>query len=275
MINLHETRLNAYRGDYRQFELTSERRRHEIAREEDRRARRAGVGVGRQRAAKAVTFEFPTAPDFPPEGSPLVRVVDVGFTYPGRDDFRLVNVDLGVYANDRAAVVGSNCQGKSTFVRLIAGGLQPTSGTLERYPKLRIGYYAQHFVDAIGSIDDTPVQHLVNAYGVKPGETCRKILGEFGLRGREHLTPIRLLSGGQKARVVLAGISTKRPHILLLDEPSNHLDEQSIHAMCDALDAFVGAVIVVSHDARLLRRLCADGAVWVGGRGRQSRQVPG
>jgi ATP-binding cassette subfamily F protein 1 len=84
------------------------------------------------------------------------------------------------------------------------------------------------------------------------------MLGKFGLSGHHHLVPIVKLSGGQKARVVFAGISLSQPHILLLDEPTNHLDMQSIDALCDAVEEFEGGVVVISHDAQLLSRLCAD-----------------
>ena len=86
----------------------------------------------------------------------------------------------------------------------------------------------------------------------------RARLGRFGLSGHHHLTPICKLSGGQKARVVFTSISLSQPHILLLDEPTNHLDMQSIDALCDAVQEFEGGVIVISHDAQLLSKLCMD-----------------
>lgn len=98
---------------------------------------------------------------------------------------------------------------------------------------------------------------LLQESRLKP-EEMRARLGRFGLSGHHHLTPICKLSGGQKARVVFTSISLSQPHILLLDEPTNHLDMQSIDALCDAVQEFEGGVIVISHDAQLLSKLCMD-----------------
>jgi ATP-binding cassette subfamily F protein 1 len=119
-------------------------------------------------------------------------------------------------------------------------------------------------------MDETPVQYLLRLYPDQEGpskqETVRAKLGKFGLPSHNHLTPIVKLSGGQKARVVFTSISMARPHILLLDEPTNHLDMQSIDALADALDEFSGGVLLVSHDARLISRVCEEeenSVVWV------------
>ena len=109
-------------------------------------------------------------------------------------------------------------------------------------------------------MDVNPVEYLLSKFpesGLKP-EGVRAMLGKFGLSGHHHLVPIVKLSGGQKARVVFAAIALSQPHILLLDEPTNHLDMQSIDALCDAVEGFGGGVVVISHDAQLLSRLCAD-----------------
>lgn len=100
---------------------------------------------------------------------------------------------------------------------------------------------------------------------MKP-EDMRAMLGRFGLSGKHHLTPICKLSGGQKSRVVFTAISLLQPHILLFDEPTNHLDMQSIDALCDAIEVFEGGVVVISHDAQLLSRMCEDetrSEVWI------------
>ena len=93
----------------------------------------------------------------------------------------------------------------------------------------------------------------------------RAMLGRFGLSGHHHLQPIVKLSGGQKARVVFTAIALSNPHILLLDEPTNHLDMQSIDALADALEEFEGGVVIISHDARLLSRICDDAGEPLGG----------
>ena len=97
-------------------------------------------------------------------------------------------------------------------------------------------------------------------------EQMRAKLGKFGLSGHHHMQPIVKLSGGQKARVVFAAISLSRPHILLLDEPTNHLDMQSVDALADAIETYEGGVVIISHDSRLLSRVCEDeerSEVWI------------
>ncbi|XP_022899527.1 ABC transporter F family member 4-like [Olea europaea var. sylvestris] len=139
--------------------------------------------------------------------------------------------------------------------------------------KLRIGRYSQHFVDLL-IMDETPVQYLLRLHpeqeGLSKQEAVRAKLGKFGLPSHNHLTPIAKLSGGQKARVVFTSISMSKPHILLLDEPTNHLDMQSIDALADALDEFTGGVVLVSHDSRLISRVCDDeerSEIWLGENG--------
>eukprot|EP00210_Caulerpa_lentillifera_P008449 g8061.t1 len=204
----------------------------------------------------SVQFEFPSHSELPP---PLLQLIDADFQYPGRDDFGLSGVNLGIDMGSRVAIVGPNGAGKSTLMNLLAGDLEPVKGESRRNRKLRVGRYAQHFVDLL-QMDESPVEYLMSQFpqsGLKP-EQMRAKLGKFGLSGQHHLTPICKLSGGQKARVVFTQISLLEAHILLLDEPTNHLDMQSIDALCDAIQAFEGGVVVISHDAQLLMSMCED-----------------
>ncbi|KIY93461.1 hypothetical protein MNEG_14502 [Monoraphidium neglectum] len=190
-----------------------------------------------------VEFHFPEPTDL--GSNSLMQLMDADFKYPGRDDFGLKNVNIGIDMGSRVAIVGPNGAGKTTLMNLLSGDLEPTAGESRRSAKLRIGRYNQHFVDAL-SMDVNPVEYLMTKYpesGLKP-EGVRAMLGKFGLSGHHHLVPIVKLSGGQKARVVFAGISLSQPHILLLDEPTNHLDMQSIDALCDAVEEFGGGVVV-------------------------------
>jgi ABC-type Mn2+/Zn2+ transport system ATPase subunit len=163
-----------------------------------------------------VSFSFPEPTELPP---PLMQLVDAGFSYPGREDFGLEGLNIGVDMGSRVAIVGPNGAGKTTLMNLLSGDLVPNVGESRRSHKLRIGRYAQHFVDAL-EMDVNPVEYLLHKYpesGLRP-EQMRAMLGRFGLSGAHHLTPIVKLSGGQKARVVFASIALSRPHILLLDE---------------------------------------------------------
>ncbi|KAG0541880.1 hypothetical protein BDA96_02G054400 [Sorghum bicolor] len=214
----------------------------------------------------SVEFHFPEPTELTP---PLLQLIEVGFSYPGRPDFKLSGVDVGIDMGTRVAIVGPNGAGKSTLLNLLAGDLTPTEGEVRRSQKLRIGRYSQHFVDLL-TMEENPVQYLLRLHpdqeGMSKAETVRAKLGKFGLPGHNHLTPIVKLSGGQKARVVFTSISMSQPHILLLDEPTNHLDMQSIDALADALDKFTGGVVLVSHDSRLISRVCEDeqrSEIWV------------
>ncbi|KAL6501436.1 ABC transporter F member 4 [Orobanche gracilis] len=213
-----------------------------------------------------VEFHFPKPMELT---SPLLQLVEVTFSYPNRPDFSLSNVDVGIDMCTRVAIVGPNGAGKSTLLSLLAGDLVPTTGKVRRSQKLRIGRYCQHFIDIL-PMEETPVQYLLRLHpdqeGMSKQEAVRAKLGKFGLPSHNHLTPIVKLSGGQKARVVLTSISMSSPHILLLDEPTNHLDMQSIDALADALDEFTGGVVLVSHDSRLISRVCEDlkrSQIWI------------
>ncbi|GLT52087.1 hypothetical protein SLA2020_254490 [Shorea laevis] len=214
----------------------------------------------------SVEFHFPEPTELTP---PLLQLINVSFSYPNRKDFRLSDIDLGIDMGTRVAIVGPNGAGKSTLLNLLAGDLVPTKGEVRRSQKLRIGRYSQHFVDLL-TMEKTPVQYLLRLHpdqeGCSKQEAVRAKLGKFGLPSHNHLTPIAKLSGGQKARVVFTSISMSKPHILLLDEPTNHLDMQSIDALADALDEFIGGVVLVSHDSRLISRVCEDeekSQIWV------------
>ncbi|KZV58722.1 ATP-dependent transporter [Dorcoceras hygrometricum] len=307
IIHLHDLKLHFYRGNFDAFESGYEQRRKEMNKKFEiydkqvKAAKRSGSRAQQEKvkdkakfaaskeASKnkgkgkidedeplpeapqkwrdyTVEFHFPEPTELTP---PLLQLIEVTFSYPNRDDFKLSNVDVGIDMGTRVAIVGPNGAGKSTLLNLLAGDLVPTTGEVRRSQKLRIGRYSQHFVDLL-TMDETPVQYLLRLHpdqeGLSKQEAVRAKLGKFGLPSHNHLTPIVKLSGGQKARVVFTSISMSKPHILLLDEPTNHLDMQSIDALADALDEFTGGVVLVSHDSRLISRVCEDeerSEIWV------------
>lgn len=299
IIHLHDEKLHYYRGNFGQFEEMYEQKRREMNKEYEkyqkqlRAAKKSGSKDKADKVAKdakqkakqkgkkgqqahaesdpsaaprqwndyTVKFEFPEPTELTP---PLLQLMDASFKYPGREDFGLKDLNIGIDMGSRVAIVGPNGAGKTTLMNLLAGDLEPSDGDQRKSHKLRIGRYNQHFVDAL-AFDVSPVEYLQGISGLRP-EEIRAKLGKFGLSGHHHLQPICKLSGGQKARVVFAAIALSNPHILLLDEPTNHLDMQSIDALADALEEFEGGVVIISHDSKLLSRVCDDAErseVWI------------
>ncbi|KAJ3694700.1 hypothetical protein LUZ60_000077 [Juncus effusus] len=216
----------------------------------------------------SVTFHFPEPTELTP---PLLQLIDVEFSYP--TSFRISNVDVAIDMGTLVAIVGPNGAGKSTLLDLLDGVLVPTQGELRRSHKLRIGRYSQHFVDFLGKDEmktENPVSYLLKKHpdqeGISKTEAVRAKLGKFGLTKKSQDTALNYLSGGQKGRVVFTSIVMSKPHILLLDEPTNHLDMQRIDALAKALDEFTGGVVLVSHDSRLISKVCGDeerSEIWV------------
>lgn len=288
IIHLHDRALRYYQGNYDQFEDMFLKKKTEANKIHDREVKKKkrvkktnkpmklerGVGqrgkLGKRDGIPpkwldyTVKFHFP-CPSLSSEW--LIQVKDVDFSYSGNSKYILSKLNLGVNTSSRIAIVGPNGEGKTTLLKLLVGELKPTRGEVTRNHKIRIGCYSQHFIDILNMRND-PVTFLLEKFpqkNMKP-EEMRALLGKFGLPGQSHLRPIQNLSGGQKARVVLANISLSEPHLLVLDEPTNHLDMESIDALADALEKYTGGVIIVSHDARLLDRVCEDderSEVWV------------
>ncbi|KAA6187335.1 ATP-binding cassette domain-containing protein [Thiohalocapsa marina] len=197
-------------------------------------------------------FRFAFAP---PESQPhpLLRLEEVSAGYDAVPILRGLNLSLT--PGDRVALLGPNGAGKSTLIKLLAGRLAPLSGRCEPAQGLRIGYFAQHQMDQLRP-HDSPLTHLMRLDPARPEQALRDFLGGFDFGGDRAVEPVAPFSGGEKARLALALIIYQRPNLLLLDEPTNHLDLEMRHALSEALQAFEGAMVLVSHDRHLLRITC-------------------
>ncbi|PNF27351.1 ATP-binding cassette sub-family F member 1 [Cryptotermes secundus] len=202
-----------------------------------------------------VKFSFP---DPPPLQPPILGLHNVTFAYPSQKPL-FVTCDFGIDLNSRVAIVGPNGVGKSTFLKLLTSDLQPQHGDVKRNYRLRIGRFDQHSGEHL-TAEETPAEYLMRLFDL-PYEKARKQLGTFGLVSHAHTIKMKDLSGGQKARVALAELCLNAPDVIILDEPTNNLDIESIDALADAINEYNGGVIIVSHDERLIRE--TDCTLWV------------
>jgi ATP-binding cassette subfamily F protein 3 len=219
-------------------------------------------------ASAEFTFEFQEPANLP---NPMLALTDAAFGYRSEDGAEstiLTGVSKTVLAGQRIGILGANGQGKSTLVKTIARTMAPLSGKVTEGKGLAIGYFAQQELDVLHP-DDHPLGHMVRLareLGVDAREQdLRNFLGSFNFSGDMVLQAVGSMSGGEKARLVLAMIVWQRPNLLLLDEPTNHLDLATREALAMALNEFEGTVILVSHDRALLRAVCDE--FWLVGRG--------
>jgi ATP-binding cassette subfamily F protein 3 len=206
-------------------------------------------------------FAFPEPARIAP---PILALehVDVGY-----DDVSVLrDLSLTIDMDDRIALLGANGNGKSTLAKLLAGRLDPLRGELRRGPKLRVGYFAQHQTDEL-IVEENPVDHMARVMPRATATVVRSQLARFGLDAARAETPVSNLSGGEKARLLLALATRDAPQILILDEPTNHLDIDAREALVKALADFEGAVLLITHDPHLVELvadrlwLVADGTV--------------
>ena len=169
----------------------------------------------------------------------------------------LSSVKLNLVPGSRIGLLGRNGAGKSTLIKLLAQVHAPMSGDYQTSQGLDIGYFAQHQVETL-DLDATPLLHLQRLDRVPTEQQHRDYLGGFGFQGDEATSLVGPMSGGEKARLVLALIVYQKPNLLLLDEPTNHLDLDMRDALNFALQGFTGAMVLVSHDRTLLASVCED-----------------
>ncbi|KAJ5380995.1 ABC transporter ATP-binding protein [Penicillium cataractarum] len=286
IVHQHSERLDYYKGaNFESFYATKEERRKNAKREyEKQMAERAHlqafIDKFRYNAAKSseaqsrikklermpvleapeseyvVHFQFPEVEKLSP---PIVQMSDVCFGYSPERPL-LKDVDLDVQLDSRIGIVGPNGAGKTTVLKLLTNQLAPTKGLISAHSRLRIGFFAQHHVDAL-DLTTSAVSFMAKTYPGKSDEEYRRHLGAFGITGMTGLQRMELLSGGQKSRVAFACLSLTNPHILVLDEPSNHLDIEGMDALSEALQRFEGGVVMVSHDVTMLQNVCKS--LWV------------
>ncbi len=291
IIHLDGGKLISYAGGYDGFETAREERllqgKAAAAKQEARRQHlqafvdrfRAQATKARQAQSRlkmlsrltpiAQMAEDPTMeldfPNPPPLSPPLISFdhVSVGYT-PGKPILK--GIDIRLDPEDRIALLGANGNGKSTFAKLLAGRLQPMAGAQFRTGKLRIGFFAQHQIEEMEA-EESPFQHMLN---LMPGSTetqIRSRLGRFGFSRDKAFVKVKELSGGERARLNFALVTYDAPPVLILDEPTNHLDIDSRRALAEAINAYTGAVVLISHDWNLLELtadrllLVADGQV--------------
>jgi len=284
ILHLEDRKLSLYQGRYDTFAETRAARlavaEAEAKKQEARRAHlQSFVDRFRYKASKAVQaqsrlkmiakmqpittpqeaalkkFSFPEPDELSP---PIINMESASVGYDGAAV--LSKLSLRIDQDDRIALLGQNGEGKSTLSKLLVGKLDPLGGRVTRARKLRIGYFAQHQLDELHA-DETPLDHIRRE---RPDETPAKLrarLAGFGIGADQAETVAGKLSGGQKARLSLLLATLDAPHMLILDEPTNHLDMESREGLIEALAAYSGAVVLVSHDMHLLAHV-ADG-LWL------------
>jgi len=291
-LHLEDAKLVRYAGGYSAFERLRAQRRMQAERErtaQQQRVEHLNAFIERFRAKatkarqvqsriKALERMAEVAPvralrgiDFPlhevgecPDPMLRAEALDAGY---GANAI-LRGVDLAIRRAARVGVLGRNGAGKSTLVRTLVGELAPLAGEVHVARGVRIGYFAQQGIDALRP-GDSPLLQLQRIAPLEREQVLRDYLGRFGFSGEDATRPVGPMSGGEKARLLLALTLHPRPQLLVLDEPTNHLDAQARDALADALAEFDGALLLVSHDRYLLRST-VDSFVLVAG----ARVVP-
>jgi ATP-binding cassette subfamily F protein 3 len=287
ILHLERGKLFLYPGGYdsferqraeRQAQIASARQKQQAQREHlqayiaknSARASTAKQAQSRQKAlAKmqpiaellddpSLSFDFPSPEELRP---PLITLdmASVGYG----DTPVLSRLNLRIDPDDRIALLGRNGNGKTTLARLLAAQLKPMDGAMNASGKMRVGYFTQYQVEELDR-DDTPLEHMTRLMKGASQSAVRAQLGRFGFQAKKATTKVGKLSGGERARLALALITRDAPHMLILDEPTNHLDVDAREALIQALNAYNGAVLIVSHDRHMLE-MTADRLVLVDG----------
>lgn len=275
ILHLHQGKITLYPGGYDAFE---KQRAERLAQLEAARANQAAqraklqeyVAKNSARASTAkqaqsrlkilakmkpiaamaedpsLSFDFPD----PDELRPPLITLDMASVGYGETPI-LKRLNLRIDPEDRIALLGRNGNGKTTLARLLAAQLTPMDGDMNAAGKMKVGYFTQYQVEEL-STDDTPLEHMTRQMKCASPAAVRAQLGRFGFSGDKATTLVGKLSGGERARLALALITRDAPHMLILDEPTNHLDVDAREALVQALNAYTGCVLLVSHDRHML-----------------------
>jgi ATP-binding cassette subfamily F protein 3 len=286
ILHLDRAKLTLYRGGYSSFEEQRATREmldaKSVKRQQAERDRlqafvdrfKAKASKARQAQSRVKMLEKmkPIAAlvtqdvreiNFPPPektlSPPIIAVDNVSLGYDPASPV-LNRVTLRIDNDDRIALLGSNGNGKSTLIKLLANRLAPFSGSVTRADKLSIAYFAQHQLDELDE-SGSVYSHVRKLMPEAPESKIRARAGAIGFSGKAADTLVKSLSGGEKARLLLGLATFFGPNMIILDEPTNHLDIDSRAALAEAINDYPGAVIMVSHD-RYLIEACAD-QLWV------------
>ena len=285
ILHLSGGKLTLYPGGYDAFERQRAERQAQIASaraKQQAQRERLQDYVARNSARASTARQAQSRAKALARMQPIAEMIDdpsLSFDFPNPDELRppLITLDLASVGygdvpvlqrlnlrfdpDDRIALLGRNGNGKTTLARLLAAQLTPMAGSMHASGKMRVGYFTQYQVEELDR-DATPLQHMtVQMQGATPS-AVRAQLGRFGFSGAKATTEVGKLSGGERARLALALITREAPHMLILDEPTNHLDVDAREALMQALNAYSGAVVIVSHDRHMLE-MTADRLVLV------------
>ena len=212
-------------------------------------------------------FNFKNA-EFP--GKRMLQIHGLSFAYKNENGYGpelISDLELEVFKGDRIAIIGPNGRGKTTLLNLIAKEFEPTQGTINYNPNLKINYFGQTNINRRLNLENTVEEEIASAItDVSQKSRARSLAGVMMFSGDTAMKKVKVLSGGERSRVLLGKILANESNMLLLDEPTNHLDMESIESLIDALEDYDGTALVVTHDEELLHAFATRLIVFDGGK---------